>query len=344
MTQEEYSQVCDYLRSLLLPDGIAVTFNGQPVLPRKPMHTFTASLETQIADSKGVMRPTTRKAEVSLYEPLPGEAVSLYEMGLPIVETGDKWHVSVGQKVPLNKDRNNVPPRYLKAVRTLILNEMYDRLTQDDGNSDWVRQASSSPDCSPEAIRKVLALRFGEKFCSFDPNDKEAGKNFVAQGGTLVYGPMLSPQEWANAKKAGAIQPAGKVCPTPKPYSQDKDAENVQVIPPEKWSSGMRKIADYAVFLGQELMQVPVTVTYVNTPNAFLACYAAGGDLHFNVFRLGYTFFEKGITKAVDELLLHEYGHQYSGDHLSEEYHEALCKLGAGLKRLALEKPEAFRQ
>jgi hypothetical protein len=33
----------------------------------------------------------------------------------------------------------------------------------------------------------------------------------------------------------------------------------------------------------------------------------------------------------------------YSGDHLSEEYHEALCKLGAGLKRLALEKPEAFR-
>jgi hypothetical protein len=30
---------------------------------------------------------------------------------------------------------------------------------------------------------------------------------------------------------------------------------------------------------------------------------------------------------------------QYSGDHLSQEYHEALCLLGARLERLALEKP-----
>src|SRR5437868_6680896 len=108
MTPAEYSQVCDYLRSLLLPDGVVVVFNGDRLLPRKPVHTFTASLETQIADEKGVMRPTTRKAQVSLYEPLPGGVAALYEMGLPIVETADKWHVSVGQKVPLNRDRNNV--------------------------------------------------------------------------------------------------------------------------------------------------------------------------------------------------------------------------------------------
>jgi hypothetical protein len=283
MTEGEYSQVCDYLRSLLLPDGIAVSFNGDRLLPRTPIHTFTASLETQIADSKGVMRPTTRKAQVSLYEPLPGEAPSLYEMGLPVVETQDRWHVSIGQKVPLNRDRNNVPPRYLKAVRTLVLNEMYNRLTEADANEDWVRMAGSDPACSDEAIRKVLALRFGDKFAGFDPNDKEAGKNFVAQGGTLVYGPMLSPQEWANAKKAGAIQPAGKVCPSPKPYSQDPDARIIQVIPPDRWTPGMRRIADYAVFLGQELMDVPVTVTFVSTTNNFSACYGPG-DLHLLAF------------------------------------------------------------
>ena len=26
----------------------------------------------------------------------------LYELGIPVVETGDKWHYSVRQKVPLN--------------------------------------------------------------------------------------------------------------------------------------------------------------------------------------------------------------------------------------------------
>jgi hypothetical protein len=344
MTADEYGQVCDYLRSLLLPDGITVTFNGDVVLPRKPIHTFQASLETQIADSKGVMRPTTRKAVVSLYEPLPGEVPALYEMGLPIVDLTDKWHVNVHQKVPLNRDRNNVKPAYLKAVRTLVLNEMLNSLTEDDANADWVRQASSDPNCSEEAIKKVLNLRFGDKFAAFDPNDKEAGKNWVAQGGTLVYGPMLSPQEWKKAKEAGAIQSAGKLCPTPKPYRKEADGKNVTIIEPDKWTPGMKQIAEYAVFLGQELMQVQVTVTFVNTTNAFLACYAAGGDLHFNMFRLGHAWFEGGINEEVDKLIIHEFGHQYSGDHLSEEYHEALCLLGARLKRLALAKPEAIRQ
>jgi hypothetical protein len=321
-----------------------VTFNGDRLMPRTTVHAFTASLDTQIADDKGVMRPTTRKAVVSLYDPLPGEVGTLYEMGLPIVETGDKWHVSVAQKIPLNRDRNNVRPAYLRAVRTLVLNQMHDRLTEEDANADWVRQASSSPDCSPDAIRKVLNLRFGDKFAAFDPNDKEAGKNFVAQGGTLVYGPMLSPEEWKNAKKAGAIESAGKLCPTPKPYSKDKDEENVTVIPPEKWTPSMKAIADYSVFLGKELMDVAVTVTFVNTTNNFVACYAPGGDLHFNVFRLGYAWFDQGITVEVDSLILHEAAHQYSGDHLSEEYHDALCRLGAKLKKLAMEKPGELRR
>jgi hypothetical protein len=339
MTQDEYSQVCDYLRSLLLPDGIVVTFNGNRLLPRTPVHTFTASLETQVADDKGVMRPTTRKAQVSLYEPLPGEVAALYEMGLPIVETGDRWSVNVAQKVPLNRDRNNVRPAYLRAVRSLVLNEMHARLTPEDGNADWVRQASSDPACSDEAIRRVLDLRFGEKRAAFDPNDPEANKKWVAEGGTLVYGPMLSGEEWRKAKGAGAIQSAGKLRPTAKPYGDGPDGEAVTVIPPEKWTPGMKAVAGYAVFLGKELMDVAVTVRFVHTTNNFAACYGSG-RLDFNIFRLGHRWFEQGVTEDVDRLLLHELAHQHSGDHLSEEYHEAICLLGARLKRLALEKPD----
>jgi hypothetical protein len=46
----------------------------------------------------------------------------------------------------------------------------------------------------------------------------------------------------------------------------------------------------------------------------------------------------------VDRLFIHEFGHQYSADHLSEEYHEALSRLGARLKRLAVEQPDRIRQ
>lgn len=284
-----------------------------------------------------------RKTTVSIYDALPGETPSLYEMGLPIVETDDKWHLSVGQKVPLNRDRDNVRPAYLRAVRTLVLNEMNDRLTENDANATWVRQASSDSNCSPDAIKKVLDLRFGEKRAAYDPTDPEANKTWVSKGGTLVYGSMLNKDEWKNAKQAEAIQPAGHLCPTPKPYSDDPNAKPVTIIPQEQWTDGIRNIVAYAKFVGKELMGVDVTVRVVRTTNNFAACYGHG-RLDFNVLSLGYGWFEHGANEEVDRLLIHEFGHQYSGDHLSEEYHEALCRLGAGLKRLALEKPESFVQ
>ncbi len=46
----------------------------------------------------------------------------------------------------------------------------------------------------------------------------------------------------------------------------------------------------------------------------------------------------------MDKLLIHEFGHQWTLDHLSEDYHEALCLLGDRMKRLALEKPEELRR
>jgi hypothetical protein len=48
---------------------------------------------------------------------------------------------------------------------------------------------------------------------------------------------------------------------------------------------------------------------------------------------------KKGVEEAeLDALLIHEFGHHFSMDHLSEAYHKALCKLGADLKQLALAK------
>jgi hypothetical protein len=341
LTREEYPEVCDYLRSLLLPENIVVTFNDDRLLPRKPLRTFEASLETLIADDQGVMRPRQRKTQVAIFETLPGEVSSLYEMGLPVVDTGDRWHVYVQQKVPLNRDRDNVRPAYLQAVRVAVLNAAFDLLTEEDATAAWCKLAGADPRCSDDAIKHLMRLRFGEKVAAPDPSDTEAMKRFTAQGGVIVAG--LSKGEWANVKRAGAVLPAGKICPTAKPYSQDPNADPVTIIPEEKWSDGIKNIATYARFLAKELMDVALTVSVVHTTNNFAACYGSG-RLDFNLLRLGHKFFDRGPTEEVDRLLIHEFGHEYSGDHLSDEYHEALCRLGAGLKRLALEKPEAFRQ
>jgi len=50
---------------------------------------------------------------------------------------------------------------------------------------------------------------------------------------------------------------------------------------------------------------------------------------------LGAQWFEQGITDEVVRLLIHEFGHEYSGDHLSSDYHDALCRFGARMFSLA---------
>ena len=47
--------------------------------------------------------------------------------------------------------------------------------------------------------------------------------------------------------------------------------------------------------------------------------------------------------EELNRLLIHEFGHHYSGNHLDSKYHDALCRLGAKLARLAVESPDLFR-
>jgi hypothetical protein len=342
LTREEFHEVSEYLRSLLLPDKVVVTFNGDRLLSRTPIRTFEASLETLVADDQGVMRPRVRKTLVGIYETLPGEVPGLYEMGLPVVETGDKWHVNVHQKVPLNRDRDNVRPAYLQAVRVALLNAAYDLLSVDDeATAGWCKLAGADARCSDDAIKHLIRLRFGAKVAAPDPSDVEAMKTFQSQGGVIVAG--LSKGEWTNVKRAGAVLPAGQICPTAKPYSDDPNASPADLIPPDQWTLGMNNIAKYARFLARELMGVEINVAVVRTKNNFLACYGRR-KLDLNLNHLGHKWFDQGATEEVDSLLIHEFGHQYSGDHLSSDYHEALCRLGAGMKRLGMEMPEELRR
>ncbi|MBI2808671.1 MAG: hypothetical protein HYX68_27090 [Planctomycetes bacterium] len=342
MSRAECDETCIYLHSLLIPNGVTVTLNGVTLSPRQPIHTFDANLETEIADDERVLRRRMRKTSIELYEPLVGETATLYELGLPVVETGDRWHLNVAQKVPLTLSRDNVPPAYLRNLRTFVLNEMHDRLTTEDVNTVWVQQATCDDACSPEAIRTFLDRRFGDHRAAYDPTDPEANKAIQADGGTIITSRMLKKEQWQKAKEAGAIHPAGKIKPTAKPYSLDPNAPSADVILPADWTNAMRTIASYAVFLAKELMDVDLIVMMVRTTNNFAACYGQG-RLDLNLFRLGHRWFEQGASESVDALLLHEFGHEFSGDHLSSDFHDALCRLGARLKRLALEKPEAFR-
>lgn len=246
------------------------------------------------------------------------------------------------QKVPLNSDRDNVTPAYLQALRTVALNAMHSQISKEDAVAGWVRDAAADPAAAPVAIETVMTHRFGEKRVIADPTDPEGTKLAMSQGYTVVPGGALSGGEWANVKRDQVMLPAGQVTPSPKPYSPDGDP--LKIVPPEKYTESMVRIVDYARALARELMGATITVQIVTDVTWPYAATYGPGRLTFNLGRLGHAWFDAAPGIAVDKLLIHEFGHHYSADHLSEEYHDRLCELGGKMVALALSIPEFFHR
>jgi len=101
----------------------------------------------------------------------------------------------------------------------------------------------------------------------------------------------------------------------PEPYQQANGRQERHDHFPRQMDSGMKSIAEYAVFLGKELMQVTVKVTFVNTSSAFLACY--GQAICTSTCSGSATPGSRRYQRGSGQAAVHEFGHQYSGDHLS---------------------------
>jgi Histidine kinase-, DNA gyrase B-, and HSP90-like ATPase len=128
MTRDELAEVRAKLFTLIVPTWPTTYVDGATLKRLRPVKEISCTLDTEISNAEGFLRKTKRKATIELYD-TGGMAAYLYEMGIPVVEIpGDRWHVNVSQKIPLNIDRDNVTPAYLRSVRVEVLNATTDLL------------------------------------------------------------------------------------------------------------------------------------------------------------------------------------------------------------------------
>jgi hypothetical protein len=347
MTRPECEEATRDFRRVLVPADITLVFNGEVITAREPRKTFEATLPTVLADEEGTLRPTRRKTTVEVHD---GDGW-LYEMGIPVVQInpGSAWDINVMQKVPLNTDRDNVTPSYAREVRAQVLNHTADLLSADAASEKWVDNAMEDDSIDGKAVEAVMTKRFGEKRVIHDPSDPEGTKLAMSKGYTVIPGRAFSKQAWGNIRSTGAALPAGQVTPSPKPYSDDPDAKVRDEYPREKWTPGMERIVSFTEEAASKIMGVEVDVILVNVfTRNFGATYCRLGEhrgqFEFNVARLGKRWFEQDPTaQDVLDLIIHEFGHQYESDHLSESYYKALTRLGAKMTRWALNDPNTLR-
>lgn len=329
MTLPEIAEASHEILLLLPPARVTTIYNGHKIPTRKALLTFNAALPTVKADDEGALRPTVRQTTVEVHEPQEGEEPMLFEMGLPVMPW-DRFHVNVGQKVPLNMTRDNVTPSYQRQLRALVLNETASLLTKEDVTAAWVGSALEDKRASPEAVALVVNERFGADAVVRDPSDLEANHRAVAAGVGVVGPGTFSKAAWDNIKEAGVLPAAGKVFPTPRAYG---DGPVARYLEPDKWSPEIKEVVRLAKSLAEKLMGVALKVTIVNDLGmTAAACYSRDGRLDLNLARLGHTFFNYHENpERVLDLLLHEFGHHYASNHLSDDYYRALTKLGARL-------------
>lgn len=326
MTRAEMKEALAWTQKLLPPASILTRVNGAILATRPPAMSFSARLQTEKANADGFLRRVERQTQVRLHAPMPGESAMLYEMGIPIVETGDKWHYDVAQKIPLTLDREGVAPAFLRELRLAVFNHTHEQVSGEEMNSPWVEQAIAEKACNPAAVQTYLDGRFSKKRVAYDPSDPEANKLAVSKGYVVVSGPMMSAGAWRNSKSAQAILPAGQVTPSPKPYGPD--GAPLELL--EEISPCMRAVELHARRVAIEVLQREINVIFANDPAwPFSATYGPG-RLTLNVGRLGEKWFDLEANQiAIERLLLHEFAHEYAADHLSDEYHEAICGIAA---------------
>jgi hypothetical protein len=341
LSMTDWEQICAAVRRLIPP--VATTLNGEVIAEREPLHTIHATLPTLQAMNGGELRRTERKTQIRVYEPLFGETTTLYEMGIPVVETGDRWHVDVQQKVPLNIERDNVTPAYLRAVRVAVLNQLADQLTGDDAADTWVRDALGDERAKGQAVKAVINLRFGEKHVTFDPSDRDANLTATSRGYTVISPASLSWEEWSNVRRFGASLPAGRVAPSPKPFS--RDGSPLTILDPTRITAQFRRFDRLARELAEVLIGRYITVQFADDRGwPFHGCY---GDarLIVNVAAQGETWFEGSDGELLEKwipFLIHEFAHDRVPGHLSEDYHRECCRLAGLLARAVFEQPKRF--
>jgi len=340
-TEPEFLQIIKDMENLIPPSDKKTMINGSAILSRIPVTTFTEQLPTMIADAEGNLKKSARKTLVEIYEPKADEKAMIYEMGIPVVETGDRFHINIMQKVPLNMDRDNVPPAYLKTIRVHVLNNTINFLSEEDTASMWVNEAMGDKRCEDSVVNTTMDKRFGSKRVAFDPSDPEANKIAISKGYTVVSGRTLSKGQWERVKGSSACPPAGQVTPS-QPFT---DLTKIQlVIPEDKWTKKMKTVVNYSKMIASKLIDVSISVKITNNKDVSTLASYGNANLTLNVGRLGKVFFNRfpDNMESVDDLLIHELAHHYSGDHLSDDYYRACTRLGAKLKRIALEEPKIF--
>jgi hypothetical protein len=329
LNKTEAAEFVTLMRAIIVPKGVVFKFNDEIIERTEPVRTTQETLDTVIWDAEGNMRDTRRLTSVELFE-AAGNRPYIYELGIPVVEHDGRFHINVGQKVPLNSARDNVKPAYLRKLREIMLNSTFDLLTSVDQKSTWVKDVVAI--ATDEAFDSVMVGTYGKDAVIADPSNWEATKRAVDQNRTIIHSRSLSGDIRDRIRERETFKPAGQVIQTQVPTSPD----GIPPIPVEQWTEGMHAVAGYVQEVGHFILgykpDVKFMPTNCGTGGKRYPASWSDGTVTFYLRHLGKGWPDGVDQETLDALIIHEFTHATADDHFTDRFIHDIATIGASMR------------
>ena len=333
MKHKDFVSILEQSKKIICPDNVVLKVNNEIVDRKKLLSQFTCTLPTIIENVAGELRKAPKQTLVNVY-PKSSDNGKVFELGIPVVDIDIDYDVDIQQKIPLNKDRDNVTPAFRKTLATEVLNHCHSLIKEDNIKAGWITDALEDADVN--AVADVFTKRHGQDAVTVDLKDREAVSKAQASGVQVIYGSNYNSKVFDKLRKVreetDLFKPAGQYSQYASPKFQGGAVE----LPLDQYTDGMKKVAEYTKLIHQKITGVDCNVVLHDGSGAN-ATYQKGGvpEIHYFWKVLGKNWFDLNNNRIdIDRLIIHEIGHHYCSNHLDENYYKALCIIGAKLTNL----------
>jgi len=325
LTYDECQSMLNKAKDIIVPKGITLKVNNLHIdRCDDVIKTFKTFLPTIISDADGNLTKTVRETVVEIYPKSRNQGM-IYELGIPVVESDVDYDINVMQKIPLNKDRDNVTPAYNKKLCAEVLNHCHNYLTEEQVKHGWVTTALEQADS--KAVADVISKKHGEDAVVYDLKDTEANKKAFADSREIIHGGSYNSKVWENIRTVSKNTDLFKSAGQYPQYAKPKFGGGAK---PVERTEKINEVVDYAKDMFFKLFTAELNVSVHDGSGASATfCRATNGlSLFYNV--LGKKWFDLENNKEkILSLLIHEFAHYIESDHLSKNFHDACCDIGA---------------
>ncbi len=280
LTSKEKTEFHTFLQHIKLPPDFTINIlsqNNQMITNQLPIAVADAVLPTWYMEQNTRKIISRRKTNVLIYKE---KEAWVYELGIPIQKIEDRFSYDVGQKIPLDMNRDTIKDKYLRELRGACANVIIKLLHEEDLGELWVQEALNSKNIKDKAFKQLFNKKYPNSVLW--SSDSESNERALANGRQIIHSRTLPKSVRERAKKKNIIQTSKKLFP-----ELGKNNKKSITLDTDDLTTSMKWVENLCKALAKRTLRIDLKVVFKEDKLSAgtLATFARhNNQLTFNVY------------------------------------------------------------